>query len=252
MSKLNFDEAGKRFYHTGVSELALFVKGASGYEAGVAWDGISNATVTPEGGDTNDIYADNVKYLSIPGAVNVNASITAYNYPNEFNACLGLKALTGVKGLLFGQQPRTKFAYVYKSKLGNDDSTDYGFVLNVLYNCLAAPSEISSDTVNESPEAAELSFDISTVAVARSEMPEELEDHPTSWVRIECKRGTGELLDANGDPTENLGKLLGALYGTENTEPMLLTPKQIYACLKDGTLPNAEQGASGATGATQA
>lgn len=235
MSKIVFDASDKRLYFTGVNHCALFLKKSDGsYDNGVAWDGISNATVTPDGGDANDIYADNIKYLSIPGAVNINASITAYNYPKEFNACLGLGAKTDAAGLLFAQQARTKFGIVYKSKIGSAENEDYGYVLNILYNCLAAPSELSSDTVNESPEAGEFSFDISTVAVPESEMPSGMK--PTSWVRIECK--PGELLTTTGEPTTKLQTLLDTLYGkdaagqAEASDPTLINPKAIYDILK--------------------
>lgn len=240
MSKLQFDKDNERLYFNGVDHCALFVKSASGsYGSGVAWNGISNATVTPDGGDANDIYADNIKYLSIPGNVNINASITAYTYPDEFNECMGLGKKSDATGLLFANQDRAKFGLVFRSKIGNDNTSDYGYVLNILYNCLASPTELSSDTVNESPEAAELSFDITTVPLAESDMPEGLK--PTSWVRIECKPGgllsnqTGHV----GEPTQKLQNLLDALYGTdasqgsEGSAPTFKTPAEIYAILKD-------------------
>ena len=237
--ELKFDQDGARLYFNGVDHCALFVKTSEGYAEGVAWNGISNATVTPEGGDANDIYADNIKYLSIPGAVNINASITAYTYPDAFNNCMGLGKTSDGKAdaVLFANQERKKFGLVYRSKIGNDVSDDYGYVLNILYNCLASPTELSSDTVNESPEAAELSFDITTVAVAESDMPKGLK--PTSWVRIECKRGG--LLDNDGKETEKLKELLAKLYGTDpegeakGTAPTLITPAAIYDMLKDTT-----------------
>ena len=237
MSKLQFDQDGQRLYFNGVDHCALFVKSAAGsYGTGVAWNGISNATVTPDGGDANDIYADNIKYLSIPGNVNINASITAYTYPDAFNECMGLGKKSDATGLLFANQDRAKFGLVFRSKIGNDNSANYGYVLNVLYNCLASPTELSSDTVNESPEAAELSFDITTVPLAEDQMPTGLK--PTSWVRIECKPG-GLLDSTTGEPTTKLQNLLDALYGTdasgqtEGTAPTFKTPAEIYAILKD-------------------
>ena len=241
MAKLTFDNTGERLYHTGVSECALFVMSDQGaYQKGVAWNGISNATVTPEGGDANDVYADNMKYLSIPGAVNVNASITAYDYPYEFNACMGLRSVEGAKALLFAQQKRAKFGYVYKSKIGSDTNDDYGFTLDILYNCLASPSELSSDTVNETVEAGELSFDISTTPVAGSDLPTNKGMKPTAWLHIECKPDPNTevgslspdyLLNNDGTPKSNLTALLEALYGTANTEPRLPLPSEVYTLL---------------------
>lgn len=228
MAKLVFDAAGERFYHTGVSKCALFVKSGSSYGNGVAWNGITNATATPEGGDVEAIYADDIKYLSIPGNVEINASVTAYTYPEEFNACMGLGA-GAVDGLYFAQQDRVKFGLVWKSKIGNDVRSDYGYVLNILYNCLASPAEISNDTINESPEAAEFSFEITTDPVSEDDMPSSSNLKPTSWVRIECKRGG--LLDSDGEPTTKLQTLLDLIYGTDSAESTLPTPATIASTL---------------------
>ena len=52
MAKLVFDELGKRFYETGVSNAVLFVQADNGtYPKGVAWNGITAANESPSGAE---------------------------------------------------------------------------------------------------------------------------------------------------------------------------------------------------------
>ena len=119
MAKLKFDELGKRFYETGVSEAVLFPQDASGaYPLGVAWNGITAANESPSGAEANDQYADNIKYLSLTGAENFEGTIEAFSSPAEFDECDGMKSI--VKGAVAHQQNRRPFGFAFKSILGND------------------------------------------------------------------------------------------------------------------------------------
>lgn len=51
--RLSWDEISKRFYETGVSQVALYPVTDGGiYGTGVAWSGISSIAQTPSGGRT--------------------------------------------------------------------------------------------------------------------------------------------------------------------------------------------------------
>ena len=59
MSKIVWDETGKRFYETGVDHGVLFVKNEEGaYGNGVAWNGLINVNESPTGAEPNPLYAD--------------------------------------------------------------------------------------------------------------------------------------------------------------------------------------------------
>ena len=165
MAKLVWDTTGEHYYSTGVSDVILFVQKSDGtYDTGVAWNGVTSIEENPDGGDANDFYADNIKYLSLRAAENYGATINAYQSPEEFDQCDGIASLlTGVK---IGQQVRKPFGLVYKSLLGNDtQGTDYGYELHIIYNATCSPSSKTYETVNDSPEPAELSWEIETVPV---------------------------------------------------------------------------------------
>ena len=68
MAKLVFDEIGKRFYETGVSEAVLYPQDETGnYPKGVAWNGITSAKENPTGAEASEHYADNMLFFSITG-----------------------------------------------------------------------------------------------------------------------------------------------------------------------------------------
>lgn len=165
MAKLVFDKAGEHFFETGVSKCVLFVKSTTGagYESGVAWNGITSITESPEGAEETAIYADNIKYLSLRSVEEFNASIEAYTYPDQFAVCDG--SAEPVTGLKLSQQPRRSFALCYMTKKGNDENPELGEILHVIYGATASPSERAYTTVNDSPEAMTMSWDLTTVPV---------------------------------------------------------------------------------------
>lgn len=165
MSRIVWDETGKKFYETGIDRGVLFPIAANGtYPAGVAWNGLVSVTESPSGAEANAIYADNIKYLSLQSAEEFGGTIEAYTYPDEFAECDGSAEL--VPGVTIAQQPRKTFGLAYRTILGNDVENDsYGYKLHLIYGCLAAPSEKTYQTINDSPEANTFSWEISTTPV---------------------------------------------------------------------------------------
>ena len=166
MSKLVWDATGKRLYETGVNQGVLYPMDINGtYTVGVAWNGLTAVTESPSGAEASPLYADNIKYLNLISAEEFGATIEAYTYPDEFAVCDGSAELT--PGVSVGQQVRKTFGLCYKTLLGNDvDGADFGYKLHLVYGALAAPSEKAYATVNDSPEAITLSWEVSTTPVS--------------------------------------------------------------------------------------
>lgn len=170
MSKLNWDRDNERLYETGVDHVVLYPMNDDGtYGDGVAWNGATGVTESPEGADANDIYADNIKYLSLISKENWKGTIKAYTYPDVFAAMQGeipysTSSSADVLKALFGQQARKKFAISWRSLWGNDSKGDqYGYKIHLAYGLSAAPSEKDHATENDSPEATEFSWEISSI-----------------------------------------------------------------------------------------
>lgn len=216
MAKLVFDELGKRFYETGVSNAVLYPQADDGsYPKGVAWNGITAANESPSGAESNDQYADNIVYLSLTGAEKFEGTIEAFSSPAEFDECDGMKELS--KGLTVSQQTRKPFGFAYKSILGNDiKGNDYGYKLHIWYGCKAAPSERSHSTVNDSPEPQNPSWSISSTPVA---VPG-------------AKPSSVLTFNSTTTPADKLKKIEDILYGTEAADARLPLPTEILDLLK--------------------
>ena len=68
MPRLIWDEAGKHFYETGVSNGVLYPFAEGKYATAVAWNGLTKVSENPSGGEPTALYADNIKYLNIMSA----------------------------------------------------------------------------------------------------------------------------------------------------------------------------------------
>lgn len=219
MAKLVWDKIGDRFYETGVDQGVLydFVNGA--YVNGVAWNGLTAVNESPSGAEPSPLYADNIKYLNLISNEDYGFTIEAYTYPDEFEKCDGSQSLT--EGVYVGQQTRKIFGFCWRTLVGNDtDGTDHGYKLHLAYNCLASPSERSHATVNDSPEAATLSWEVSTTPVAVVPMEGETlkgSFKPTAKITIDSTKA---------DATK-LAALEAILYGGENTEARMPLPGEV-------------------------
>ena len=217
MSKLVWDALGERYYETGVSKGVLYVTDDAGaYGDGVSWSGLTNVTQTPSGAEATALYADNIKYLNLMSEEDFSAKIEAYYYPDEFEECDGSKEL--VPGVTAGQQPRKSFGFSYQTIIGNDTKRNaYGYKIHLIYGCTAKPSERSNATVNESPEAVTLSWELSTVAaeIAMDGFK------PSAKITIDSTKVAPAKLKALED----------LLYGTAGAEASLPTPDAVAALI---------------------
>ena len=214
MAKLVWDKTGERFYETGVKNAVLYVRDSGGaYSKGVAWNGITAVTESPSGAESNPLYADDIKYLNLISNEDFGATIEAYTYPDEFAECDGSAEL--VDGVKIGQQKRKTFGLCYRTTLGNDvDGNDHGYKLHVIYGATAAPSERAYATINDSPEAITMSWELSTTPVTVTGFK------PTAHLEI----------DSTKVKPEELAKFEEILYGkdgAEQTGPRLPLPDEI-------------------------
>lgn len=213
MAKITWDGSGERYYESGVDHGVLYVQESTGtYGTGVAWNGLINVTESPEGAEPSDMWADNIKYGSLRSAETFGGTIEAYTYPEEFEECDGNKMVS--EGVYIGQQTRKSFGFCYRTKIGNDVNQDLGYKLHLVYGCTASPSEKSRDTINDSPEAATLSWEFDTTPVNVTG------GDPTATIVIDSR---------TADPTD-LTTLEGKLYGSEPSgTPTLPSPDEVLA-----------------------
>lgn len=188
MSKLIWDKSDERFYQTGIDQVALYVKSSGSYGTGVAWSGVSSIAESPSGAESNKVYADNIEYLNLISAEELGLTITAYDSPEEFDQCDGTAEATD--GVTFGQQTRKEFGLAYRTRIGtNEDGDSHGYYIHIVYNCKAAPSERTYNTVAESPEALEFSWTVSTTKTVVGTIGG-VEYKPIASVKIDSRKFT--------------------------------------------------------------
>lgn len=222
MSKLTWSGTGEKRWQTGVSQVALFVHNGTTYGTGVAWNGVTAINESPDGGEANDFYADNIKYASLRSAENYKGSISAFNYPDEFAECDG--RLQVVEGLSFGQQTRKKFALVYRTEIGNDVNDRAGYILHFVWNAGVNPTEQNHETVNENPELQEMDWDFDCLPVA-----------------VTTVDGVKTVASAEANSMvlgDTIMKAIEAkVYGSDNGEPTMPTPDELATLAGHKTTP---------------
>lgn len=220
MAKLVWDKTGEHLYETGVDHGVLYFPDQTGvYKNGVAWNGLISVSESPSGAEATGQYADNIKYLNLISAEEFGATVEAYTYPEEFEACNGNKELVNNTGVYVGQQARSVFGFCYRTMIGNDtDGQDHGYKLHLVYGCQVSPSEKAYQTINDSPEALTFSWELSTTPV-----------------NVTGKKPTALLvIDSTKIDSTKLANIEAKLYGDESsTGAVLPTPDEIAEILNE-------------------
>lgn len=218
MARLEWDKTGEHLYETGVDHGVLYFPDQTGaYKNGVAWNGLISVSESPSGAEATGQYADNIKYLNLISAEEFGATVEAYTYPEEFEACNGNKELVDNTGVYVGQQSRSVFGFCYRTMIGNDtDGQDHGYKLHLVYGCQVSPSEKAYQTINDSPEALTFSWELSTTPV-----------------NVTGKKPTALLvIDSTKIDSTKLTKIEAKLYGdATSTGAVLPTPDEIAEIL---------------------
>lgn len=215
MVALAWDKIGEKIFEAGVEKGVLYKQNTQGvYNIGFAWNGLVSVNESPSGAEANKQYANNKVYANITSAEEFSGSLEAFTYPQEFAECDGYAELTD--GVSIGQQRRVPFGLAYKTKIGNDIAElDLGYKLHLIYGAKAAPSERNYTTINESPEAMTMSWELSTEPV-----------------EVAGKRPTATLvIDSTKVSAAKLADLENILYGTAGTDPRLPLPAEVASVL---------------------
>ncbi len=230
MSKIVWDKIGEHLYELGCDHGVLYPMHAGGtYPKGVAWNGLVSVTQSPSGAEPSPIYADNITYANPISNEKFAATVEAYMYPDEFAECDGSVEI--MPGMFAGQQARKGFGLAYRSLLGNDtENNDYGYKLNVVYGCMAAPSDKNHKTVGDTPDIETMSWEISTTPVVVNKMVDGKKLKPVSTLTFDSTKFGAEFMK----------KLEEILYGKDPTsseandgvEPRLPLPDEIIELLE--------------------
>lgn len=224
MSKLVWDQVGEKLWETGVDRTVLFpMTAAGGYNAGVAWSGITAINESPSGAEPTKIYADNIVYGVLMSPEEDALTIEAFTYPEEYAACIGEETI--VTGAVIKQQNHLHYGLAYRTMIGNDTvGTAHGYKIHIFWDCVSGASEDSNSTINDSPEQKTFSWSVTALPVNAKGY------QPTASLVIDSTKVTKAKLD----------QIEALLYGTdadaennvEATESSLPTLDQLITILK--------------------
>ncbi|MBR5862222.1 MAG: hypothetical protein IKZ08_02735 [Bacteroidales bacterium] len=213
--KLVWDATGEKKFETGVKKGVLYPQVEGAYPKGYAWNGLTAVNENPSGAEATALWANDAKYGNLYSNEEFAATVEAFTYPKEFEACDGSKELA--PGVYIGQQERQPFGLSYVTTIGNDtEGLNHGYKIHLIYGAVAAPSAKDHSTVNESPEAMTMSWELSTTPVAVTGAK------PTAHL----------VIDSTVVEAEKLALIEAALYGTDEAEAYLPTPDQVAAIIK--------------------
>lgn len=213
MSALVWDDTGNKKFETGTKNGVLFVMNTDGtYGNGVAWNGLTAVTESNSGAEETALWADDIKYATMRSAEEFGLTIEAYQCPPEFYVCDGSAELVTDSGVTLGGQTRRGFGFSYVTTVGNDVAgRDYGYKIHLVYGCSASPSERSYQTINDSPDAMTLSWEVTTTPVNVPNFK------PTAHIVIDSTLADSAKLTAFKE----------TLYGGSNTESTLPLPAAV-------------------------
>lgn len=231
MAKLNWDKSGDRYFETGVDRGVLYPLTGSG----VAWNGLVSVSENPSGGEATPYYSDGIKYLNASGTEEFGGTIEAYTYPDQFAECDGTASFNGVS---VHQQPRKAFGLSYRTLIGNDlDGTSHAYKIHLIYNALAAPSQIDYGTVDDNPEALTFSWEFTTTPVQPPmSVASPLAGPAVGAMALDTSGMTPVshlTVDSRKAKSDVLKEFENILYGTSSKAPRLPTLSEVLNLFED-------------------
>lgn len=197
MTNVSWSNLSNRTYETGIDRGMFY----DGQGPGVAWDGLisvtERATTTLE-----SVYYDGSKLNDIAVLGDYEGTITAYQYPEGFEAVQGVtEDNDGV--LITGQSFKT-FCFSYRTQSGTAVDGLNSYRIHLVYNAIALPTDVVHNTISDDTDAIEFTWDVSAV-------PERLTgSRPTAHIMLDSSKIDPYLLSdiedilyghPDGDPT---------------------------------------------------
>lgn len=182
----------------------------------VPWDGL---TGVDENGAESAVayYIDGRPFLFLPKPKEYAATLKAITYPDEFAAIMGL--IEAADGMYLDSQMGDSFDLSYRTLVGNGvESESLGYKIHLVYNASVAPSGNSYQTLNNSINPMEFSWEIQAVPVV-----------------VDGYRPTAHIvIDTRHMDTDKLAQIEELLYGSDRQVPTMPDPQLILDILSYG------------------
>lgn len=214
MAKLTWGATEERIVENGVRKVVVYPMASDGsYEGGIAWNGVSAIALSPTGAEVTSLYADDRRYLNLYSVEELGMTIESFTMPDEFKECCGI--IEFVNGADIWQQDRKAFGLCYRTNIASDKSFETGYKIQIVYSALALPSSVNYQSINDSPEPVQYSFDLTALQVHSTDLK------PYIIVILNS-------LTAN---KVRLHEIEDIIYGSDGVNPRLPFPEEIINIL---------------------
>lgn len=191
-----------RSYEAGVDRGVLYIPGI--ITVGVPWNGLVSVEEASTGGEVESRYLDGVNFLNVVKASDFRANVTAFSAPREFLDYVGNRVVA--PGVQVTKQPKPRFHFAYRV------TTDYGYEIHLVYNCLATQTENSDTTISDVTEPKILSWTFDA----------------TPDVVPSVRPSAHYVVRSNGNPT-TVAELEEMLYGGVSIDPTIPSATSLLA-----------------------
>lgn len=141
MTRIEWDQVGERRFQTGVDRGVLYLPTVA-----VPWNGLTGVDENV-GTKLQPYYQDGIKYMEQETLGDFSATLKAFTYPQEFEACIGHESVGN--GVYVHDQPSQLFGLSYRTLIGDDISgLEAGYTIHVMYNLRAIPSSLSYSSLS--------------------------------------------------------------------------------------------------------
>lgn len=216
MAELVWDQIGDRFYEMGCDRGVLYsptfltevIEGddfsiGTISSKGFSWNGLISVDEDRQGASVEPLYFDGKKYSDQVVLEDFSATLKSYTYPDEFLEFDGFSEFG--PGMFLDNQMPGSFGLSYRTLVGNDENSDFGYKIHILYNLTAVSDAVPHQTVDSNVEPITFSWKLSGIP----------EDFPGSYPTVHF------IIDSTKMSTDSLSMLESILYGTETADPRL-------------------------------
>jgi len=202
MTRLEWDTFESRRYEIGVDHGVFYPT----IGPGVPWNGLISVSELESDTSTGKIiFVDGNRYSTELGIGDFAAILSAFTFPDEF------EEYDGYNEYGFSNQRRKKFNFSYRTKLADEINENKGYLIHLVYNALATPTERSNVSNSGVIDPNLFSWSISTTPVV-----------------IPDARATSHfIIDTTKAYPATIKWLEDHLYGTALLNPSMPTIKEI-------------------------
>lgn len=198
MTRVSWDETGKRFFEAGVDRGVIFPQGSTPR----AWNGLTAVKEAPTDSETASLVQDGRKYRNKEARGSFAATLDCLSYPDVLD------------------ERFEEFGLSYRTGLGSDLEENLGYKLHLVYNGLFALPTANYSTMSQNTSPTAFSWNLTT--------------RPAYFG---AQRFSAHLvIDSTKTYSGVMEVFEDILYGTESTDGVFPGPQQVLDFFADHAL----------------